>query len=80
MVSRVRILQDRLFGKLLTLGLDLNVEAQLDVVTLEIIKTSEIEGETLNNEQVRSSVARQSGVDDGGMTAINREIEAVVEW
>ncbi|WP_298809800.1 DUF4172 domain-containing protein [uncultured Psychrobacter sp.] len=37
--SRVRILQGRLLGKLLTLGFDLNVEAQLDAVTLEIIKT-----------------------------------------
>jgi Fic family protein len=61
LVSRVRILQGRLLGKLLTLGFDLNVEAQLDAVTLEIVKTSEIEGESLNNEQVRSSVARHLG-------------------
>ncbi|WP_394212882.1 DUF4172 domain-containing protein [Psychrobacter piscatorii] len=53
LVSRVRILQGHLLGKLLTLGFDLNVEAQLDAVILEIIKTSEIEGETLNDEQVR---------------------------
>ena len=41
LVSRVRILQGRLLGKLLTLGFELNVEAQLDAVTLEIVKTSE---------------------------------------
>ena len=79
LVSRVRILQGRLLGKLLTLGFDLNVEAQLDAVTLEIVKTSEIEGESLNNEQVRSSVARHLGVDDGGIPIASREIDAVVE-
>ena len=79
LVSRVRILQGRLLGKLLTLGFDLNVEAQLDAVTLEIVKTSEIEGESLNNEQVRSSVARHLGVDDGSMPTATREIDAVVE-
>ena len=79
LVSRVRILQGRLLGKLLTLGFDLNVEAQLDAVTLEIVKTSEIEGESLNNEQVRSSVARHLGVEDGSMPTVTREIDAVVE-
>ena len=79
LVSRVRILQGRLLGKLLTLGFDLNVEAQLDAVTLEIIKTSEIEGETLNDEQVRSSVARHLGLDSASMPTTNREIDAVVE-
>ncbi|WP_227679920.1 DUF4172 domain-containing protein [Psychrobacter frigidicola] len=75
----MRILQGRLLGRLLTLGFDLNVEAQLDAVTLEIVKTSGIEGESLNNEQVRSSVARHLGVDDGGMPTATREIDAVVE-
>ena len=79
LVSRVRILQGRLLGKLLTLGFDLNVEAQLDAVTLEIVKTSEIEGESSNNEQVRPSVARYLGVDDGSMPIATREIDAVVE-
>ena len=79
LVSRVRILQGRLLGKLSTLGFDLNVEAQLDAVTLEIVKTSEIEGESLNNEQVRSSVARHLGIDDKGMLTATREIDAVVE-
>lgn len=79
LVGRVRILQGRLLGKLLTLGFDLNVEAQLDAVTLEIIKTSEIEGETLNNEQVRSSVARHLGIGNASMPAATREIDAMVE-
>jgi Fic family protein len=78
-VSRVRLLQGSLLGKLSTLGFDLNVEAQLDAVTLEVVKTSEIEGETLNNEQVRSSVARHLGIDTSGMADSTREIDAVVE-
>ncbi|MGM8897342.1 MULTISPECIES: Fic family protein [unclassified Psychrobacter] len=79
LVSRVRILQGRLLGKLSTLGFDLNVEAQLDAVTLEIVKTSEIEGEELNIEQVRSSVARHLGVDNSNLPAASREIDAVVK-
>ena len=79
LVSRVRILQGRLLGKLSTLGFDLNVEAQLDAMTLEIVKTSEIEGEELNTEQVRSSVARHLGLDNSSMPAATREIDAVVK-
>lgn len=75
----MRILQRCLLGKLLTLGLNLNVEAQLDAVTPEIVKTSEIEGEALNNEQVRSSIARYLGIDDARMPTASREIDAVVE-
>ena len=79
LVSQVRLLQGQLLGKLLTLGFDLNVEAQLAAVTLEIVKTSEIEGEILKTDQVRSSVARHLGVDDHNMPAASREIDAVVE-
>lgn len=48
LVSRVRTLQGDLLGKLLTLGFGLNIEAQLDAVTLEFVKTSEIEGEMMS--------------------------------
>ena len=53
--------------------------SRLELLTLEIVKTSEIEGDNLNNEQVRSSVARHLGIGDGGMPAATREIDAVVE-
>ncbi|GAF55533.1 LOW QUALITY PROTEIN: Fic family protein [Psychrobacter sp. JCM 18901] len=78
-ISRVRILQRSLLGKLSTLGFDLKVEAQLDAVTLEIIKNSEIEGETLNGEQMRSLVAGYLGLDSASMPTTTREIDAVVE-
>ena len=48
-------------------------------MTLEIIKTSEIEGDTLNDEQVRSSVARHLGLDNTSMPTTTREIDTVVE-
>lgn len=79
LVSQVRLLQGQLLGKLLTLGFELNVEAQLDAVTLEVVKTSEIEGEVLKTDQVRSSVARHLGVDDHDLPTASREIDAVVE-
>ena len=79
LVSRVQILQNRLLGKLLTLGFDLNVETRLDTVTLEIIKTSQIECEALNNEQVRPSVVQYLGLDNASMPTTTREIDAVVE-
>ncbi len=79
LVSGVRILQGGLLGKLLTIGFDLNIEAQLDAVTLEIVKTSEIEGESLNNKQVRSSVARHLGIDDEGMPTAICEVDEVAE-
>ena len=79
LIGRVRMLQGRLLGKLTTIGFDLNIEAQLDAVTLEVVKTSEIEGESLNKEQVRSSVAHHLGVDNSGMPAATREVDAVVE-
>ncbi|WP_227429788.1 Fic family protein [Psychrobacter sp. I-STPA6b] len=79
LVSRVRLLQGSLLGKLSTLGFDLNAEAQLDAVTLEVVKTSEIEGEMLNSEQVRFSVAHHLGVDMTGLPAPTRKIDAIVE-
>ncbi len=79
LVSQVRLLQGQLLGKLLTLGFELNVEAQLDAVTLEVVKTSEIEGEVLKTDQVRSSVAHHLGVDDHDLPAASREIDAIVE-
>ena len=79
LVARVRHLQGSLIGKLSTLGFDLNSEAQLDAVALEVINTSEIEGENLDNEQVRSSVARHLGIETGTLSPSTREVDAVVE-
>ena len=83
LVANVRLLQGKLLGQMQSLGFELPLEAQLDAVTLEVIKTSEIEGEILNNEQVRSSVARHLGIehlyDPDILVTPTREIDAIVE-
>jgi Fic family protein len=62
-----------------TLGFNLRQEAVLQTLTEDVLKSSEIEGEKLNKDQVRSSIARRLGMDIGGLKAIDRNIEGVVE-
>lgn len=57
-LGKVRGLQGKLIGKMSALGFDLKNSAILDTLTADITKSSEIEGEILNSDQVRSSVAR----------------------
>ncbi len=78
-VSSVRNLQGRLIGKMEALGFELRDEAVLDTLTEDIIKSSEIEGEVLNPEQVRSSVAQKLGMDISGLPKASRDVEGVVE-
>lgn len=61
------------------LGFRLRQEAILQTLTADVVKSSEIEGERLNAEQVRSSVARRLGMDIGGLKAVDRHVEGVVE-
>jgi Fic family protein len=61
------------------LGFQLRAEAVLDSLTEEVLKSSEIEGETLDRGQVRSSIARRLGLDIGGLTSADRNVEGVVE-
>lgn len=71
--------QGRLQGKMETMGLQTREETTLQSLTEEIVKSSEIEGERLSNDQVRSSVARRLGMDIGGLTPADRSVEGVVE-
>jgi Fic family protein len=71
--------QQRLLGRMEGLGFSLQEEASLNTITLDIVKSSEIEGELLNPEQVRSSVARRLGMDIGGLIPADRNVEGVVE-
>ena len=71
--------QGRVQGKLETLGFDLRNEAQLITITEDVIKSSEIEGVTLDNTEVRSSVARRLGFDVGGIVQASERVEGVVE-
>jgi Fic family protein len=61
------------------LGFSLRAEAALNALTEEVVKSSEIEGETLDRNQVRSSIARRLGLDIGGLTPADRDVEGVVE-
>src|SRR5208282_4263339 len=75
----VRHRQGRLIGRMEGLGFQLRAEAVLDSLTEEVLKSSEIEGETLDRNQVRSSIARRLGLDIGGLTPTDRDVEGVVE-
>jgi len=79
LLSEARNLQGRLIGQMGTLGFDLRNEALLDTLTLDVIKSSEIEGEILNPDQVRSSIARRLGMEIAGSVASDRNVEGVVE-
>jgi len=61
------------------LGFRLREEAELQTLTQDVIRTSEIEGERLDAEQVRSSIARRLGIDIGGLKPADRNVEGVVE-
>lgn len=61
------------------LGFSLRQEAELETLTLEVLKSSEIEGENLDAAQVRSSIARRLGIEAAGMVAAERNVEGVVE-
>lgn len=78
-LSFVRHRQGRLIGRMQALGFDLRAEAVLATLTNDVLKSSEIEGEILNKEQVRSSIARRLGMDVGALSPADRNVEGVVE-
>src|SRR5271167_924781 len=78
-LGAVRHRQGRLIGRMEALGFQLRAEAVLQSLTEEVLKSSEIEGEILDREQVRSSIARRLGMDIGALTAVDRNVEGVVE-
>jgi Fic family protein len=71
--------QGRLVGRMEALGYSLRDEANLRTLTEEIVKSSEIEGEFLNNVQVRSSLARRLGMNIAGLVPSDRDVDGVVE-
>lgn len=78
-LSLVRNKQGRLIGKMGALGFELRDQANLEILTLEIIKSTEIEGEILDPEQVRSSIARRLGLNVSGLVYSDRNVDGVVE-
>ena len=78
-LADVRHRQGRLVGRMEGLGFTVRNEAVLETLTLDVLKSSEIEGEILNPEQVRSSIARRLGMEIAGAVAVDRNVEGVVE-
>ena len=78
-LAAIRHRQGRLLGRMDGLGFSQRQESELRSLTLEVTATSEIEGETLAAEQVRSSIARRLGMDGGGTVAAERDVDGVVE-
>ena len=78
-LASVRHRQGRLIGHMEALGFNLQQEAVLQTLTADVLKSSEIEGEKLDAEQVRSSIARRLGMDIGALKAADRHVEGVVE-
>ncbi len=77
--GEVRLMQGKIIGQMNALGFAAKEEATLTALTLDVVKSSEIEGERLNYEQVRSSIARRLGINTAGLVPSNRHIEGVVE-
>jgi len=78
-LAAVRHRQGRLIGRMEALGFPFQAEALLHTLTDDVLKSSEIEGEVLDKEQVRSSIARRLGFDVGALAQVDRNVEGIVE-
>ena len=78
-LGQVRHLQGRVLGQMSSLGFKAKEEAILSTLTQDVLKSSEIEGENLNYNQVRSSIAQRLGIEIGGFVHAGRDVEGVVE-
>ena len=79
LIAQVHMAQGHLLGRMHDLGLDVRDQATLRVLTDDVLKTSEIEGEKLNPDSVRSSIARRLGVDIGALAPTDRHVDGVVD-
>ena len=78
-ITKVSFKQGQLLGKMQSIGFDFRQEALLDNLTEEITKSSEIEGELLNKDEVRSSIARRLNIHNEKSVSSNHHIDGVVE-
>lgn len=77
--GEVRLMQGKIIGQMNAMGFSTKEEATLTALTLDVVKSSEIEGELLNYDQVRSSIARRLGINTAGLVPSSRHIEGIVE-
>lgn len=78
-LGHVRAKQGNVLGRMLSLGFVSQDEATLANMSLELVRSSEIEGQVLNFDEVRSSIARRLGIETAGLVAATRYVEGVVE-
>ncbi|MFT7638191.1 MAG: Fic family protein [Candidatus Omnitrophota bacterium] len=78
-LADIRYRQGRLLGRMESLGFELKREASLSTLTNDVVKSSAIEGENLNPEEVRSSIARRLGIDIAGLIPASRNVDGIVE-
>lgn len=78
-LADVRHRQGRLLGRMEGLGFRLRSEAKLSTLTADVVKSSAIEGEKLDAEEVRSSIARRLGLEFAGAAVAGRDVEGIVE-
>lgn len=79
LLTPLRYQQGRLIGGMTSIGFQLREETILQTLTQDVVKSSEIEGEILDHSLVRSSIARHLGMEIGGLSAVDRHIDGVVE-
>ena len=79
LLGNVRHLQGNLLGKMQSIGFQLIEEATLLTLTLDTVDTSRIEGEFLNPDEVRSSIARKMGIENAEFIATSRSVEGIVD-
>lgn len=79
LLADVRHRQGRLLGRMEGLGFRFRSEAKLSTLTADVVKSSAIEGETLDAEEVRSSIARRLGLEQAGAAMASRDVEGMVE-
>lgn len=79
LLAETRHRQGKMLGRMEALGFSVQSEASLENLTQEVVKSSEIEGENLDVDQVRSSIARRLGMDISGLVPADRHVEGVVE-
>ncbi len=78
-LSALRYREGELLGQMKALGFELRTEASLNTLTNDVVKSSAIEGEHLNPDEVRSSIALRLGIEAGGMVPVGRDVDGVVE-
>ena len=78
-LAEAHVAHGHLLGRMSHLGVSSREQATLQALTEDVVKTSEIEGELLNPQAVRSSLAQRLGIDIGGLAPADRHVDGVVD-